>query len=209
MRVTRLISFLIPLASMAAIPVFAARATAAAPPVKPGPAAAPVAPAVPAPAATTRRVELIGLDGAVFPYSVEIPVDWQVVPDPEKKGLWLAPAGVEPGNDPRSVFVRSSPADLRDPESTVRAIQENDKKDDTWAAPLVVVRPVGPGGTKRGVLVQMNSGKGVSARSLLIFKLPVGATSVDLIGTAPPTLFASLRPVYEKILFSVLPAGAK
>jgi hypothetical protein len=161
------------------------------------------------PAPMTRRIDLIGPDGKVFPYSVEIPVDWQVVPDPEKKGLWLAPAGVDPGKDPRSVFVRPSPADLRKPEETVRSIQENDKKDDTWAAPLVAVRPVGTTGT-RGILVQMDSGKGASARSLLVLKLPVGPESVDLMGVAPRALFAALRPAYEKILFSVqpvLPAG--
>ena len=203
MRVTRLIPSLFPLAATAAlflgtaVPVRAAKPPAAKPAA---PAPAPVAPA------TTRRVDLIGPDGAVFPYSVEIPLDWQVLPDTEQKGLWLAPAGVEPKNDPRSVLVRSSTADLREPETTVRAIQENDKKDDTWAAPLVAVRPVG--GT-RGVLVQMNSGKGAAAHSLLILKLPVGKTSVDLMGAAPPALFASLRPLYEKILFSVQPAGAK
>jgi hypothetical protein len=210
MRVTRLISSLFPLAAMAAVTVFSPGAAVSVQAAKPtATPPAPAAPAVPAPAATTRRVELIGLDGAVFPYSVEIPADWQVVPDAEKKGLWLAPAGAEPANDPRSIFVRASSADLRDPETTVKAIQENDKKDDTWAAPLVAVHPVGAGGTTRGVLVQMNSGKGVSARSLLFLKLPVGATSVDLIGTAPPALFASLRPLYEKILFSAQPIGKK
>jgi hypothetical protein len=210
MRVTRLIPFLSPLAVVAAILCLTLGAAAPARAAKPAatPPAAPAAPVVSVPVATTRRVELIGLDGAVFPYSVEIPADWQVLPDAEKKGLWLAPPGGEPANDPRSIFVRASSADLRDPGTTVRSIQENDKKDDTWAAPLVAVHPVGTGGTKRGVLVQMNSGKGVSARSLLFLKLPVGATSVDLIGTAPPALFASLRPLYEKIFFSVQPAGA-
>ncbi len=208
MRVTRLISPSFPLAALAAVTVLSLAAAVPARAAKPAPPPA-TAPAAPAAPATTRRVELIGLDGAVFPYSVEIPADWQVLPDAEKKGLWLAPAGVEPANDPRSVFVRASTADLRAPEATVKAIQDNDKKDDTWAAPLVAVHPVGAGGTTRGVLVQMNSGKGVSARSLLFLKLPVGATSVDLIGSAPPALFASLRPLYEKILFSVQPTGTK
>jgi hypothetical protein len=216
MRVTRLIpSLFLAVTSAMAAPGWAATPPAAKPAGTPlrTPPAAPIPPAPPAtsatPASTARRIELIGPDGQVFPYSVEIPADWQVLPDTEKKGLWLAPAGVEPGKDPRSVFVRPSPADLRDPETTVRSIQENDKRDDTWTAPLVAVRPVGATGTTRGVLVQMNSGKGVSARSLLVLKLPVGATSVDLMGVAPPALFPSLRPAYEKILFSVQPAGTK
>ncbi|MEA2691382.1 MAG: hypothetical protein QOJ16_769 [Acidobacteriota bacterium] len=198
MRDRRLIPSLFLIATFATFAICAVTAAATAPP-------APSA----APAPTTRRIDLIGPDGKVFPYSVEIPVDWQVVPDPEKKGLWLAPAGVDPGKDPRSVFVRPSPADLRKPEETVRSIQENDKKDDTWAAPLVAVRLVGTTGT-RGILVQMDSGKGASARSLLVLKLPVGPESVDLMGVAPRALFAALRPAYEKILFSVqpvLPAG--
>jgi hypothetical protein len=212
MRETRLIPSLFLVAVTAAMgvtiaaPGWAARAQApTAKPATPPPAPPPAA-AVPAPPASgTRRIDLIGPDGKVFPYTVEIPADWQVLPDPEKKGLWLAPAGVEPGKDPRSVFVRPSPADLRKPEETVRSIEENDKKDETWAAPLVAVRPVGSAGTIRGVLVQMDSGQGASARSLLVLKLPVGPESVDLMGVAPRVLFPSLRPAYEKVLFSVQP----
>jgi len=211
MRETRLTPSLFLLAATAAMAMTAAAtgwaAKPQAAPAKPPAAAAPATPAAPAPPATPtgRRIDLIGPDGKVFPYTVEIPADWQVVPDPEKKGLWLGPAGVDPGKDPRSVFVRPSPADLRKPEETVLSIQENDKKDDTWAAPLVAVRPVGPAGGTRGVLVQMESGQGARARSLLVLKLPVGSESVDLMGVAPPILFPSLRPTYEKILFSVQP----
>jgi len=59
----------------------------------------------------------------------------------------------------------------------------------------------------RGVLVQMNSGQGTQARSALTLKLPLGATSVDLMASVPQVLFPTLRPGYEKILFSVRPAG--
>jgi hypothetical protein len=153
--------------------------------------------------AATHRVELPGPGGKTFPYTVELPADWQVKPDPDQKGAWLAPAAAEPGKDPRSIFVRPSPADLSDPAATVRSIQENDKQDDTWAAPLVAVREVG---STRGVLVQMDSGQGASARSLLVLKLPLGKTSVDLMAVSPRALFPTLRPAYEKILFSVQPA---
>ncbi|HTQ81499.1 MAG TPA: hypothetical protein VMM92_15985, partial [Thermoanaerobaculia bacterium] len=105
--------------------------------------------------------------------------------------------------DPRAILVRPSPADLRKPEETVRSIMESDKKDDTWTAPLVVVREVGG---VRGVLVQMDSGQGQTARSLLVLKLPVGETSVDLMAVSPRSFFSLLRPTYEKVFFSVQPA---
>jgi hypothetical protein len=159
------------------------------------------APANAAPA--TRRIELPAPDGRTYPYTVEIPADWQVRPEPGQKGTWLAPAGVDPGKDPRAIFVRPSPANLTDPAATVRSIEESDRQNDTWAAPLVAVKEVGGA---RGVLVQMDSGQGVTARSLLVLKLPVGTTSVDLMGVAPRPSFPTLRPAYEKVLFSVRPA---
>ncbi|HZF07547.1 MAG TPA: hypothetical protein VFE33_02045 [Thermoanaerobaculia bacterium] len=162
------------------------------------------APTPAAPTAGPHRVELTGADGKPFPYTVEIPADWQIKPAPELKGAWLLPAGADPQREPRAILVRASPADLHDPEATVRTIQENDKQDDTWSAPLVAVREVGG---VRGVLVQMNSGQGTQARSALTLKLPLGTTSVDLMASVPQVLFPTLRLGYEKILFSVRPAG--
>ena len=168
-----------------------ALASAAEPP-KPAPAAA--APAY-------RRLELPAPAGKTFPYTVEVPADWQIVTLKGAPGIWIGPPDAKPPSDPRLVYVRISPVPLADPQAIVAAIKANDAKDDTWSAPLVEVREVGG---VRGVLVQVDD----KERSTLTLKMPLAKTSVDFIGSAKREDFARLRPSYELVLFSVRPSPA-
>lgn len=148
------------------------------------------------------RIELPGANGKPFPYTVEVPADWQVRQAKEYPGLWLGPADAKLPDDPHLVYVRISTVSLADPAAVVASIKANDAADATWSAPLVEVREVN--GVK-GVVVQMDSGTGDKARSTLTVKLPLPKTSVDFIGSARPEEFGKLRPLYERVLFSVRP----
>jgi len=148
------------------------------------------------------RIELPGGAGKPFPYTIEIPAEWQVHQSKDSPGLWLGPADAQPPDDPRLVYVRISRVSLADPAAIVASIKASDAADASWSAPLVEVREVG--GVK-GVLVQMESGEGAQARSSLTLKMPLAKTSVDFIGSARKGEFAKLRPTYERVLFSVRP----
>jgi hypothetical protein len=195
----RALTALASLAALAALAVHPALAPAAVPP----PASAPAAPTPPAAAgAGFHRIELPGGAGEPFPYTVEVPVDWQVHHLKDAPGIWLGPADAQPPDDPRLVYVRVSRVPLANPAETVASIKANDAADGSWSAPLVEVREVG--GVK-GILVQMDSGAGERARSTLTLKMPLPKTSVDFIGSSRQDQFARLRPAYERVLFSVRP----
>jgi hypothetical protein len=190
--------FLITAAIAPAIPMVGGLAAAAqtAPTPAPAPAPAPIA------ASQVHRVELPGAEGKPFPYTVEIPVDWQVREVKGIPGIWLGPHGAEPPNDPRLIYVRISQVSLADPGAVAAAIRANDSTQAAWSAPLVEVREVGG---VRGVWVRMDSGEGEAARSTLTLKLPVGRGSVDFLSSAPRARFEELRPQVETILASVRP----
>jgi hypothetical protein len=187
--------------------VFATAAACAAQtaPTAPAAQATPATQAMPAAASSTHRVELPGAEGKPFPYTVEIPVEWQVREVKGIPGLWLGPHGAEPPNDPRLIYVRLSQTSLADPAATVAAIRANDASQADWSAPLVEVREVGG---VRGVLVRMDSGEADKARSTLTLKLPVGRGSVDFMSSGPRARFEELRPAAEKVLLSVQPLAA-
>lgn len=148
-----------------------------------------------------RRIELPGGEGQPFPYTVEVPEDWKVHEVPKTASLWLGPASAEPG-DPAMILVRISPASLADPAAVAANIKASDAADPKWSAPLVELREVHG---VQGILVRMDSGEGDAARSTLALKLPLPKTSVDFMASAPQAQFESLRPSYERILFSVEP----
>ena len=156
-----------------------------------------------APAAVYQRVEIPSPDPQhPFPYTLEIPPEWKVQTGPEFPAAWLAPEGVDPRSASRLVYVRISPVALSDPEAVATNIRANDEKSADWKAPVVEVREVGG---VRGLLVEMVRGEGTGAMTSLTLKLPVGEGSADFIGTAPTSEFAAVRPLVERILFSIQP----
>ena len=130
-----------------------------------------VQPATAPGAATMQRVELPGAEGQPFPYTIEIPAAWQVRNIEGSPGVWLGPPAADPQQDPNFVYVRISPASLAEPEKVVASIRATDAQSTGWSAPVVEVREVG--GAK-GVLVRMESGEGMAARTTLALKLPAG-----------------------------------
>lgn len=188
---------------VALVPGMAAAEPPAAPPAQPT-AAAPAAPATPAVPDAPQRIELPGAPGKPFPYTVEIPAGWQMRQVQGIPGVWLGPPDAQPPDDPRLVYVRISLSSVTDAEKTAANIRAADEKQ-PWSAPLVEVREVGG---VRGVLVRMDSGEGEKARSTLVLKLPLEGRGVDFLGSAPRAEFEKLRPVYEKVFFSVRPRTA-
>ncbi len=160
-------------------------------------------PAAPAPGGP-HRIDLPGSLEEPFPYTVELPGGWQLLEVKGIPGIWLGPSDAQPPNDPRLIYVRISPTSVADPAQTVANIRAADAKQ-PWSAPLVEVREVGG---IRGVLVRMDSGEGDAVRSTLVLKLPLPVGGVDFMATAPRSEFEKLRPVYEKVFFSVRPRVA-
>jgi hypothetical protein len=176
-------------------------ANAAAPAGQPPPAAAAAAPG--AAANLGHRVGIPGAGGQPYPYTIELPAGWQLLPGKGVEGVFLAPAGVTaPESDPRAICVRISPVSLADPDAVVRNIKQNAATDPTWTAPVAEVRQVGG---VHGVLVRMDSGAGSEARSTLVLKMPLGMTSLDFIASAPRADFERQLPAYERVVFSVQP----
>lgn len=173
-------------------------AAAAQTPAPSAPAPAPAAPAFKI-SAQPQRIELPGGPGKPFPYTVEIPGGWQMRQVQGIPGVWLGPADAQPPSDPRLIYIRISPTALTDAEKTAANIRTADASQ-PWSAPLVEVREVDG---IRGVLVRMDSGEGDAARSTLVLKLPLETAGVDFLGSAPRAEFEKLRPVYEKVFFSI------
>ena len=146
-----------------------------------------------------QRIELPGAPGQPFPYTVDIPADWQMRQVKDVPGVWLGPKDAEPPNDPRLVYVRLSPTSMSDPAKTVANIRAADEKQ-PWSAPLVEAREVNG---IPGVLLRMDSGEGDKARSTLVLKLPLDGGGVDFLGSAPRAEFEKLLPSYQKVFFSV------
>lgn len=179
---------------LSALPVAAAAQSSAAPAPAPAPAPAFKISAQP------QRVELPGgTPGKPFPYTVEIPGGWQMRQVQGIPGVWLGPADAQPPGDPRLIYVRISPTPLTDAAKTAANIRTADAAQ-PWSAPLVEVREVDG---VRGVLVRMDSGEGDAARSTLVLKLPLETAGIDFLGSAPRAEFEKLRPVYEKVFFSI------
>jgi hypothetical protein len=166
-------------------------------------AAVPPAPPPPAPASNDpgyHRIDLPGGDGKPFPYTIEVPADWQVRQIKESPGLWLGPPAALPPSDPRLVYVRISLTGVPDADQAAANIRAADAKNASWTAPLVEVRDLG--GVK-GVLVRMDSGAAERARSTLALKLPLEKGGVDFLASAPRGEFDRMLPTYERILLSV------
>jgi hypothetical protein len=168
------------------------------------PPATTVAPGKPA-EGTFHRVELKGGPGQVLPYTIEVPIDWQVRQDPGYPGLWIGPADAKPPEDPRLVWVRGSKVSMAKPDEIVANIRANDAAHADWSAPRVEVKEVG--GVK-GVLVQMDTGEGDKARSSLTLKLPLTDLALDFMTSASRTEFPQRLPLYERILLSVRPVAS-
>lgn len=170
--------------------------------------AAPTTPAA-APAAASAAQEFHRVDlrptrsqGEPIPYTLEVPVDWQVREIEGFPGLWIGPADAKPPEDPRLIWIHGSMVSMADPEKLVANIKASDAQKPEWTAPRVEVKEVGG---VRGLLVQMDAGEGDKARSNLTLKMPLQNLAIDFVATASQAEFAKNLPLYERILFSVRP----
>lgn len=135
-----------------------------------------------------------------FPYDIEIPDGWDVRHDKGFDGIWLAPPDAVLGKDPRTVYVRISPSPMPDAATVIANIKKSDAEKPEWSAPELSAKKVG---NVEGVLVRMDSGLGPAARSTLTLKVPLAPHSVDFMASASRAEFDKLRPLWERMLFSV------
>lgn len=140
--------------------------------------------------------------GKPLPYTIEVPQDWEVRQVSGYPGLWIGPADAKPPEDARLIWVRGSQVPLAKPDEVVANIKANDVKETDWSAPRAEVREVGG---VRGVLWQMDSGTGDTARSTLTLKLPLANMAADFVASAKREEFPKMLPLYERILLSVRP----
>jgi hypothetical protein len=159
------------------------------------------------PPAAFHRVELKPAgQGKPLPYTIEVPRDWQVRQVEGYPGLWIGPADAKPPEDARLIWVRGSQVPLAKPDEVVANIKANDAKDAEWSSPRAEVREVGG---VRGVLWQMDSGSGDTARSTLTLKVPLANLAADFVASARQAEFPKMLPLYERILLSVRPVAAE
>jgi hypothetical protein len=173
-------------------------------PAAPPPAAVPQ-PATPAElmAAKLQRIQLPGVGGKPFYYTLAVPDDWMVYQ--EKKvdaGMWIGPPGAQAG-DPRMVYVRVTTTSLTSVEAAANSLRRADAADVTWSASSIEIKQVG---SVRGLLVQIDAGPGDWEHSTLSLRLPLpNRNSAEFWFAGNRYDFAKLRPFYEKVLLSVLP----
>jgi hypothetical protein len=143
-----------------------------------------------------RRVAVVGTFVS-YPYTVEIPSDWQVHDGkPLKTTLFLAPPAVINADlYPNAIGVAAGTVSLANPEQVAVNIQRNLK-----GAKTAMVREIDG---VRGVLAEFDQGDGVTASTVLSLMLPTVAGCVQFIGRSPRAQFAAHRAQYERILFSV------
>lgn len=141
--------------------------------------------------------------GEPIPYTLEVPVDWQVREIEGFPGLWIGPADAKPPEDPRLIWIHGSMVSMAEPEKLVENIKASDAQKPEWSAPRIEVKEVGG---VRGLLVQMDAGEGEQARSNLTLKMPLQNLAIDFVATASRVEFQKNLPLYERILLSVRPA---
>jgi len=151
-------------------------------------------------AAAPRRIKLPAAAGQAIPFTVEVPAGWKAREVPGAPRVWVGPPSARPDGGTPMLHVLVSSAPLGDPQRVVESVRAGAREALGWSAPLAEVRAVGG---MRGVLVQLDSGEGETARSTLALKLPAPRGSVDFMLSARRADFERLRPLFTSILTSV------
>jgi hypothetical protein len=150
--------------------------------------------------AAPRRIKLPAAAGQAIPFTVEVPAGWKARAVPGAPRVWVGPPSARPDGETPMLHVLVSTAPLGDPQRVVESVRAGAREALGWTAPLAEVRAVGG---VRGVLVQLDSGEGETARSTLALKLPAPRGSVDFMLSARRADFERLRPLFTSILASV------
>jgi Protein of unknown function (DUF4238) len=142
---------------------------------------------------TLSRVAVAGIE-IIYPYTIEIPVGWQV--HETNSMLLLAPSAAV-NLCPEAIGVIAASDTLFEPQVVAANLRQNLKG--LKSASVIEVDGVA------GVLTECDriDENGDAAYSLLDLILPTASGSVRFIGQSPRALFASLRPHYERVMLSV------
>jgi hypothetical protein len=123
-------------------------------------------------------------DGADHPYSISIPVGWQVRRDIPAPGVFLGPADLALEQYPGMLLVRVSDVDLSDPETILGNLQKNAEAGD-WTLVEGEVRDFG-GAQGLWIVRRLPAQEGYGERVNMAVKLPLdGGRSLDVTATLP------------------------
>ena len=150
-----------------------------------------------------RRIPLPSrTDAGSYPYTIEIPADWQVLREIPQPGIFLGPESGSPDEHPEMILVRPSAADASDLPALVETIRGNLPRV-PWEAGELEIRTLGD--DLEGLWLRMDVDR-ESPRKTVVLKLPLPeGGSVDVLGSAPAERYPELAEHYERILMSVRP----
>lgn len=154
------------------------------------------------------RVPVPSLSGGEdHPFTIEIPVTWQVRRDLPAPGVFLGPPGGSPESHPEMVLVHESDVSVEEPTSVLANLQANAEQSD-WSILEAEVRDFG--GVEGLWIVRKMPPAGLHGERVNVaVKLPLGEKSLDLLATVPMTEYEALSAQLERMLHSVRPAGAE
>lgn len=154
-----------------------------------------------------RRVPVPSMSGeASHPYTIEIPVSWEVRRDLPALGVFLGPLSGDPNSHPEMLLMRESAVSLDAPDAVLANIRANAAGAD-WS--LSEAEVLDFGGVRGLWIVREMPPAGLHGdRVSFAVKLPLGDRSLDLMATVPAQEREALGPRIEYMLRSVRPAAA-
>jgi len=155
-----------------------------------------------------RRVPVPSFGGTEsYPYTIEIPVNWEVRRDLPATGVFLGPASGDPNSHPEMLLMRESAVALDAPDAVLANIRANAAGAD-WS--LNEAEVLDFGGVRGLWIVREIPPSGFHGdRVSFAVKLPLEEDrSLDLMATVPAQERDVLGPRIEYMLRSVRPAAA-
>lgn len=155
--------------------------------------------------AELKRVAVPSLSGETYyPFTIEIPVSWEVRRNLPAPGVFLGPPGGDPNSHPEMLLVHESQVALDTPEAVLASLQANSQGAD-WSLREAEVRDFG---SVRGLwIVREMPPSGLHGQRVsFAVKLPLGERSLDVLATVPREAHDALAPAIGHMLQSIRPA---
>lgn len=140
------------------------------------------------------------------PFTIEIPVSWEVRRDIPAAGLFLGPPTGDPNSHPDMLLVRESSVPLDVPGAVLTNLRHNAEVSD-WSLREAETRDFG--GVEGLWIVRDMPPVGFHGeRVSYAVKLPLEEGSLDVLAAVPTERNAALEPAIRHMLLSIRPAAA-
>lgn len=141
---------------------------------------------------------------ADHPFTIEIPVNWEVRRNLPALGVFFGPPGGDPNSHPEMLLVHESEVALDAPEAVLANLRANAQGAD-WSLREAEVRDFG---SVRGLwIVREMPPSGLHGQRVsFAVKLPLGERSLDVLATVPREVHDALAPAIGHMLQSIRPA---